>query len=577
MITARVRIADSDSLDVIPEANDRDAVMALLRRLNPQLRPRRVGAGLRVPLAQADRLLDQSDLALDWDRTADRAARNRQAIRARAAEVVPSAHALLGGGVDAARASLGTWSSHVPLDDHQIVNVAAMTLPGGWGACVFDEQGTGKTVTTIGAFDVLVERGDVDTLLLAAPKSMVGEWQREFARFTGDLYSVAVLDGRRRDRIAALHSGADVIVAGYETALGHEDDLVLLAQRRRVVLVVDESYNVKNPDAQRTAALRRMREWCLRCFVLCGTPAPNRPHDLIAQFDLVDYGYTFSGYRSSGDPDTDRSAIRTATTERGIFTRNLKERVLPDLPRRTFQDILLDLQPVQQRAYTAALDDLIIDLRAADEQEYRRRILSFLERRSALLRICSNPSSLIDHYDETPVKLLALDDLLAAILGRGDKAVVWSFFRDSVDAIAARYADRGLVRVDGGVSDVAMRREAVRAFQEDDDARIFLGNPAAAGAGITLHRASTAIYESISNQAAHWMQSLDRIHRRGQERECEYLFLICRDTIEETEFQRVREKARAQSDLLGDPDTAPPSQRVLLGELLRAQVAAQGR
>lgn len=575
MIPARVRIADSDSLDVIPEPSERDEVLQLLRRLVPSLRPRRVGAGVRVPLAEADRLLDQPALVLDWDRSADRAARNRQTVRSHATDVVARAHAVLGGDVDAARATLGDWSFRVPLDDHQIVNVAAMTLSDGWGACVFDEQGTGKTVTTIGAFDVLVERGEADTLLLAAPKSMVGEWQREFARFTGDLYSVALLDGRRRDRIDAMHSGADVIVTGYETALRHEDDLVLLAQRRRVVLVVDESYNVKNPDAQRTAALGRIREWCARCFVLCGTPAPNRPEDLISQFDLVDHGYTFAGYRPSGEPDADREAIRAATTARGIFTRNLKEQVLPDLPDRHFQEVLVDLEPVQRRAYEAALNDLIIDLQATDEEEYRRHILSFLERRSALLRICSNPRSLIDHYTETPAKLLALDGIIDSILSRGDKVVVWSFFRDSVEAIAARYADRGLVRVDGGVADVAARREAVRAFQEDDDTRIFLGNPAAAGAGITLHRASTAVYESISNQAAHWMQSLDRIHRRGQARVCEYLLLMCRDTIEEAEFARVRDKARAQSDLLGDPDNEPPSQRVLLDELLRARRAME--
>jgi SNF2 family DNA or RNA helicase len=573
VIPARVRIADSDSLDVLPEPSERDEVLQLLRRLVPSLTPRRVGLGVRLPLAEADRLLDQPDLVLDWDRSADRAARNRQAVRSNAAAVVAQAQAVLGGDIDTARATLGDWSFRVPLDDHQIINVAAMTLPDGWGACVFDEQGTGKTVTTIGAFDVLVERGLVDTLLLAAPKSMVGEWEREFGRFTGDLYSVALLDGRRRDRIEALHSGADVIVSGYETARGHEDDLVLLAQRRRVVLVVDESYNVKNPDAQRTASLLRIREWCARCFVLCGTPAPNRSEDLMSQFDLVDHGHTFAGYRPSGDTDTDRETIRAATATRGIFTRNLKEQVLPDLPDRRFQEVMVDLAPVQRRAYEAALNDLIIDLRATHERDYRRQILSFLERRAALLRICSNPSSLLEHYTETPAKLLALDGIIDSIVTRGDKVVVWSFFRDSVDAIATRYAGRGLVRVDGAIGAVAARREAVHAFQEDDDTRIFLGNPAAAGAGITLHRASTAVYESISNQAAHWMQSLDRIHRRGQARPCEYLLLMCRDTIEEGEFQRVRDKARAQGDLLGDPNTEPPSRRLLLDELLQAQAA----
>ena len=360
---------------MIPEPDERETVLGLLARLRPPLRPRRVGDKLRLQLADIDRLLDVDDLVIDWDRSAARAAVNRRAVHIDAQKVVARAHEILGEDADAARTVLSDWSFRVPLDDHQIVNVAAMTLPGGWGACVFDEQGTGKTVTTIGAFDVLVERGDADTLLLAAPKSMVAEWQHEFERFTGDLYAVALVAGKPRERTAALHSGADVLVVGYEAAVRHEDDLALLAQRRKVVLVVDESYNVKNPDAQRTAALRRIREWCKRCYVLCGTPAPNHPDDLVAQFDLVDYGYTFADYRPSGDPEADRATIRSAAEQRGIFTRNLKRQVLPDLPERNFAEVMVELAPTQARIYQGALDDLIIDLESTDEHGYRRQIL----------------------------------------------------------------------------------------------------------------------------------------------------------------------------------------------------------
>jgi hypothetical protein len=63
------------------------------------------------------------------------------------------------------------------LDNHQLVNVAGMTLPQGYGLCVFDEQGAGKTVTLIFAFDVLVARDQVDFAFIVAPKSMVAEWR----------------------------------------------------------------------------------------------------------------------------------------------------------------------------------------------------------------------------------------------------------------------------------------------------------------------------------------------------------------------------------------------------------------
>ena len=74
---------------------------------------------------------------------------------------------------------------------------------------------------------------------------------------------------------------------------------------------------------------------------------------------------------------------------------------------------------------------------------------------------------------------------------------------------------------------------------------LFIANPAAAGAGLTLHRARFAVYESMSNQAAHYLQSLDRIHRRGQEREVEYITLLCEDTVEVQEYARLTDKERA--------------------------------
>ena len=97
--------------------------------------------------------------------------------------------------------------------------------------------------------------------------------------------------------------------------------------------------------------------------------------------------------------------------------------------------------------------------------------------------------------------------------------MVWSFYRSSLDRIAQRYSSYGVARIDGSVTSSADRRDAVKSFQEDDETMLFLGNPAAAGAGLTLHRSRVAIYESLSNQAAHYLQSLDRIHRRGQNRE----------------------------------------------------------
>ncbi len=99
---------------------------------------------------------------------------------------------------------------------------------------------------------------------------------------------------------------------------------------------------------------------------------------------------------------------------------------------------------------------------------------------------------------------------------------------------------------------------------------VFVGNPSAAGAGLTLHRARVAIYESLSNQAVHYLQSIDRIHRRGQTRDVDYIVLLCEDSIEIADYERLLDKESAAQDLLGDPVYQPVTRETFLADALAA-------
>src|SRR5690606_12555265 len=103
----------------------------------------------------------------------------------------------------------------------------------------FDEQGTGKTPTTIASYDVLHARDEVDLLLVIAPKSMVGEWPVEVEHFTRGLYTTVVVSGTRAQKAQAIESGADVLVCNYETVASMFANLTLLAERARIMLAVD--------------------------------------------------------------------------------------------------------------------------------------------------------------------------------------------------------------------------------------------------------------------------------------------------------------------------------------------------
>jgi SNF2 family DNA or RNA helicase len=251
-----------------------------------------------------------------------------------------------------------------------------------------------------------------------------------------------------------------------------------------------------------------------------------------------------------------------------IILRRLKVDVLPHLKPKQVVRVFLDLSRAQQSLYDKHRSDLVMAVRGVDDAEFRRQFSSFLAKRVRLLQICSNPRAVDPLYDEEPAKLKAIDQLLReTVEQQGKKLVIWSYFRASLDAIAERYSPFGLVRIDGSVTSVADRISAIDRFQNDPGIHVFLGNAAAAGAGITLTAAHHAVYESFSNQAAHYMQSSDRIHRRGQTEQVISHVLIARHTIEENEYSRLVEKERAGRALLCDRFEEPMSRDRFLTEL----------
>jgi SNF2 family DNA or RNA helicase len=459
------------------------------------------------------------------------------------------------------------------LDPHQVQAVAIATHPDVLGICLFDEQGLGKTIEALFIFHRLRQLGEVSRMLIVCPKSMAYEWIKETHQFFGGLYTTEAVMGTDREKRRTLDRLADIYVTNFETATSLSDRLknLLKANRGKALLVIDESFFVKNPGAYRTKALSMLRAYVQRCVVLCGTPAPNSPFDLVEQFNIADGGMAFRGISVPDDPEAARSVIKQVIDTRGVYLRRLKEQVLPDLPPRTFNRILVPLEPQQFQIYLAALKNFVQDLLYVDEVSFRRRITSFMARRTTLLQICSYPAAVVNSYSETPAKLLALDSILDELITKQrEKVIVWSFFTASIEAIYNRYAQYKPVRFDGKVSNSQERRDSVLRFQQDDETMLFVGNPAAAGAGLTLHRARISIYESMSNQAAHYLQSLDRIHRRGQSRPVEYIVLICDQTLEVNEYDRLLKKQAMAHDLLDDQVSPPLTRQTMLDEAISA-------
>lgn len=458
------------------------------------------------------------------------------------------------------------WSDVLDIPQQYAVN--AIIHPGLCGACLFDEQGTGKTVMALAAFDILKTTNVIDRAVIVSPKSMLGGWEKDIRKFTEDKYSIGIVEGPSDDRRRIVEKNNAITIVNYE---GVASVLVLLkasARLARTMLIVDESYYAKNPTALRTSLLADLRPQCCRCIVLCGTPAPRSPYDIISQVDLADNQFAFAAFSKGASEDGDRDRVAEILRTRAVAIRRLKQEVIPDVPDKNFQIVRVSLNGRQRYMYEKARDELIVELRSLDNRTFKRHLASYFQKRTVLLEICSVPKMVDPLFVERSAKLVKLIELVESLTKEQRKVLIWTCYRDSVSEIATALDVYSPLVIDGSVTSSEKRADAVDKFQTDPNSLVLIANPAAAGAGITLHASYDAIYYSYTNQAAHYLQSLDRIHRRGQKaKTVNYYMMICEGTIEEHEVRRLRQRELAQHDLLGDVVEWPESLDKALAEL----------
>ena len=88
----------------------------------------------------------------------------------------------------------------------------------------------------------------------------------------------------------------------------------------------------------------------------------------------------------------------------------------------------------------------------------------------------------------------------------------------------------------GSDDDISSREGRIRKFHNDSSCRVMIANPQACGEGISLHKVCHyAIYLDRSFNSAHYLQSVDRIHRLGlaKSMETNVEILMSTNTIDE--------------------------------------------
>jgi SNF2 family DNA or RNA helicase len=464
------------------------------------------------------------------------------------------------------------------LDPAQATAVNAMLEPGLLGFCLFDEQGTGKTFMGLGLIHHMFSSGDANQLLIFCPSSMVGEWAKK-------LKSVTDLTSKIRG-LPVIHAAGDNllhtcstsvgIITNYRQAVDNIKTFQTWAKRlmpdgsyAKTLLIIDESFFVKNDEAQTSQAVLEIRNNCEFALVLCGTPAPNRPEDIIHQFNISDRGATLGLYRPTDDARQNLENISLRIDESGAFLRRLKKDVLSELPRKSFNFHKLKMSEQHRMEYDNARRSFKAQLLTHGTGPIKNGFQSILNKRAELIKLCSYPDEVIIPH-QLNQKFSELTAIINDVcINRNDKLLIWSSYINSLEQIKLTVAKMGIsvAGIDGSVP-AEDRTKIVQQFQEEKTPQVIVANPSAAGAGLTLHAASHAVYMSYPSQAAHFLQSIDRIHRRGQ-RATETIFhlLVFENTIEEKEVSRLFRKESTQADLLGDVFSLPRTVEDFIAEI----------
>ncbi|MFG2073179.1 SNF2-related protein [Nonomuraea maritima] len=417
----------------------------------------------------------------------------------------------------------------------------------GLGGVLADDMGLGKTVTTLAL--LVHERADAPTLLVC-PMSLVGNWQREAARFAPGL-RVYVHHGSGRD--AAGIERADLVITTYGTA---QRDLETLSRHAWRRVVCDEAQAIKNSGTLQARAVRSIQAGTR--LALTGTPVENHLAELWSIMEFANPGLLgprarfrsrFQEPIEARQDEQAAAALRRATGPFILRRVKTDRSVISDLPEKLEIKEWCPLTPEQATLYQAVVDDMLAKIDSSEGIERRGLVLSAMAR---LKQVCNHPAHLLKDGSRLAGrsgKLTRLEQLSEEILAEGEKALLFTQYAEfgaMLQPYLAERLDRPILWLHGGLPKKT-RDRLVDRFQNDPEPMLFVLSLKAAGVGLNLTAASHVVHVDRWWNPAVEDQATDRAYRIGQRKNVQVRKLICAGTLEERVDEMIeRKKALAE-------------------------------
>lgn len=443
------------------------------------------------------------------------------------------------------------WSGGFTPFDAQRETAAFLTM--NRRAFCLNDLGTGKTMSTLWAYDYLKSQGKVNKLLVVSPLSTLERvWADEiFRNFPHITFSV--LHGTKKRRIDLLKQDVDVYIVNHDGVKVIQDEL---EKRSDIdIVVIDEiSQCARNASTGRWKALKAVTKNTPYLWGLTGTPIPNEPTDAWAQCRLVvpdnvpPYFTRFREevmYKASQFKWRPRQgALETVDRVMQPSIRYHRDDCV-DLPPTMYQTLEVALTADQQRMYNDMLSNLATELDGEQIQAVNEAV-----KLMKLVQIaCGTVYSLDGETVEIP-PVERLKVLVELIEQSNSKTIVFVPFTASVEMVAAHLRDLGYsVGIIYGAISKAQRDETFHGFQKREHPQVLVAQPAAMSHGLTLTEASTIVWFAPVTSAETYEQANARITRPGQ-KHSQLIVNIEGSAAERRIYQRLKEKTTTQGLLL---------------------------
>lgn len=429
---------------------------------------------------------------------------------------------------------------------------------------LLDEPGLGKSLQMIYLAQELKERKEVNhCLVVCGINTLKYNWKKEIethsdlsCRILGQKINKKgkLVIGSIQDRINDLKKPLDefFIITNVET-LRNNDIIKELKSGVNTfdMIVADEMHCMKSPTSQQGKNFLKLK--AKYQIGLTGTLLLNSPMDAYVPLKWIDEdNSTYTNFKYYYCNFTGPfNNILTGYKNIDVLKDQLEDvslrrtKDILDLPPKNIINEYVEMETKQEQFYKDITNGIVDEV---DKVELNTSTLLSMVTR--LRQATADPSILSSNEDIKSAKIQRTIDLAKQIVDNGDKVVIYSTFKKPLEIIMNELQEYNPLLCTGDIKDDLIDKN-IHDFQTNDDNKIMCATISKMGTGITLTKASYAIFTDSSWTAAVNHQAEDRIYRIGSKSPVFIYYLWTKDTIDERVKEIVEDK-EAISDFIVD-------------------------